>query len=85
MLVIRGAYIRRGLNSGGAYIRDFTVCLSHTEIDLIPLNDSMYLKTLELLRLKFSKFDKGGPTKVQGGGKYFQKIVSVCVCGGGFY
>ena len=25
MLVIRGAYIRRGLYSGRAYIRDFTV------------------------------------------------------------
>ena len=25
MLVIRGAYIRGGLYSGGAYIRDFTV------------------------------------------------------------
>ena len=32
MLVSRGAYIRGGLYSGGAYIRDFTVCLNHPTI-----------------------------------------------------
>ena len=29
MLVIRGAYIRGGLYSGGAYIRDFMVCYNN--------------------------------------------------------
>ena len=43
MLVIGGACFRGGLYSGGAYIRDFTVCL----------NDS---KLICILQIKYGKF-----------------------------
>ena len=50
MLVIRGAYIRGGLYSGGAYIRDFTVYLF---IDIVrPVETIGPLKVLTLLRVK---------------------------------
>ena len=41
MLVIRGAYIRGGLYSGGAYIRDFTVfkkLISGVTFESIPFS-----------------------------------------------
>ena len=40
----------------------------------MPLNNGIYLKILHLLKLKFAKINKrGGPNKVRGGRKKFQK------------